>query len=338
MDDELHDRLGAWGDERGPDVDPAFAQRLEADLRSAAYFAPRAGATPPRRRHPLLRPGFVLGALVLVALASAVLLARTGGDGTDVLVIEETGGATVTLPGGSSMPATDGTELPDGTIVEVSPAGFAVIGGIVLPPDSRALIIDGVVELLDVTPESTPTAAPSATPTSTPDVQIEVPPIGVTPEPEPTQRPQLEPAPTTRPTPTARPQPTPTTRPTATPEPRPTTSPAPDPTPTVAPEPEITLERSNIGPQRARLAWAVTDAESVRRFEVRIRRGDTIRTAAVLRRPDARQLVVERPERDRVFYRVLAIGEDGQVLARSNEVRVTSGENRPPPTPTDGEG
>ena len=86
-------------------------------------------------------------------------------------------------------------------------------------------------------------------------------------------------------------------------------------------------KRSNIGPQRARLTWAVTNPESVRRFDVRIRRGDTIRTAAVIRRPDARELVVERPQRDRVFYRVLAIGENGQVLARSNEVRVTSGDD-----------
>ena len=59
-------------------------------------------------------------------------------------------------------------------------------------------------------------------------------------------------------------------------------------------------------------------------FEVRIRRGDTIRTAAVIRDPSVRELTVERPERDRVFYRVRAIGEGGEILARSNEVRVTS--------------
>ena len=89
-----------------------------------------------------------------------------------------------------------------------------------------------------------------------------------------------------------------------------------------------------VGPQRTRLTWTVTSPDAVTGFEVRVRRGDTIRTAAVLRRPNVRELVVERPERDRVFYRVLAIGEGGQIIARSNEVRVTNGENRPEATPT----
>lgn len=341
MDDELRKRLDAWGTDPGPEVDPVFAQRLEADLRSAAYFTP----TPPppsSRRHPLLRPGLVLGALVLAALAAVVVVAGRDHP-TEVLVIEDTAGATVTLPGDTAMAAVDGTELPDGTIIDVSPEGFVVVGGIVLPPDSRARIVDGVVELIEVavvpTPTPTPpaTADPTATATATPEATTEAPPAPVTPTPDPTPA-APQPTPTAEPeiraTPTAAPDPTATAPPEPTPEPRPTATPTAEPSPTPALAPEVTLERSNLGPQRSRLTWAVTNPDDIRGFEVRIRRGDTVRTAAVLRRPNVRELVVERPERDRVFYRVLAIGDGGEVLATSNEVRVTNGDVGPEPTPT----
>ena len=341
MDDELHDRLENLGADPGPAPDPAFAERLEADLRSQAYFAPRDRAHAAPARRALLRPGLVLGALLLVALASVLVVSR-GGDEADVLVIENGLGATVTLPDGDTVAGGSGVALPDGSLIEVAADGFALIDGIVLPPGSIATVVDGVLELTAVPAIVVPTPTPSPTPDLTTSPQAEPTPTAVadpTPTAEPTTPPEIAPSPT--PSPTARPTPTAPPDPTATARPRPTPSPAQDrtpqerptatATPTATPEPtvvdrapEIVLDRANLGPRRAQLTWSVTAPDGILGFQVRVRRGDTVRTAAVLRDPDARALTVERPERDRVFYRVLAIGRDGEVVARSNEVRVTN--------------
>ncbi len=345
MDDELHDRLENLGADPGPAPDPAFAERLEADLRSQAYFAPRDRAHAAPARRGLLRPGLVMGALVVLAL-SAVLVVSRGGEEPDVLVIENGLGATVTLPGGDTVAGGSGVALPDGSLIEVAADGFALIDGIVLPPGSIATVVDGVLELTAVPAIVIPTPTPTPTPSPTPDLattpEAEPTPASVadpTPTAEPTTPPEVAPSPT--PSPTARPAPTAPPNPTTTASPRPTPSPEQDGTPrerptatatptatpeptVVDPAPEIVLDQANLGPRRAQLTWSVTAPDGVLGFQVRVRRGDTVRTAAVLRDPEARALTVERPERDRVFYRVLAIGSDGQVLARSNEVRVTN--------------
>ena len=95
MDDELRRRLDDLRGDTGPTPDPSFAQRLEADLRSQAYFAPSPDAPEPRRPL-LLRPGFVLGALVAVALASMLVISQVGDD-AELLAIEDSAGATVIL-------------------------------------------------------------------------------------------------------------------------------------------------------------------------------------------------------------------------------------------------
>ena len=323
MDDELRHRLDHLRDDAGPGPDPSFAQRLEADLRSHAYFA--SGGEAPRGRRPvLLRPGFVLGALVLVAFAAMVVITQLD-DGGETLAIDDSAGATVTLPSGERLAGADGVELPDGTIVDVGLDGFALIDGIVVPGGAQATIVDGIVELVAV---PSPTAAPTAAP-PTPQPTVEPAPTSTV-EPESRPAPTATPAPTPDPTATPAPTPTPTAEPTPTPEPertpepRPTATTRPEPTPPVVVDPQVVLERENLGPQRSLLAWTVSPDDRVLGFHVRVRRGDTVRTAAVIREPGVRELTVERPERDRVFYRVLAIGEGGEVLARSNEVRVTS--------------
>ena len=62
-DNDLNERLRAWGNEPTPPIDGAFANRLEVDL--------RVRATNPDRRRPwfslLLRPSFVAAALLVVA-------------------------------------------------------------------------------------------------------------------------------------------------------------------------------------------------------------------------------------------------------------------------------
>ncbi|MEM7286011.1 MAG: hypothetical protein AAF480_06635 [Actinomycetota bacterium] len=323
MDDELRRRLDDLGEDPGPTPDPSFAQRLGADLRSQAYFTPAAAPTPAARPL-LLRPAFVLGAVLVVAVAVSLVLAQVGDD-AELLAIEDSAGATVILPGGESVAGASGVELPDGAVVEVAPEGFAIIDGIVVPAGARATIVDGIVELVAV---PSPTAGPSGVdPTPTPPVETAPTPTELAvatpttaPTSEPTARPTATPAPTATPVqaPTATPiaEPTPDTRPTSTPRPEPTAP--------VFVDPQIVLERQNLGPARARLTWTVTADDRVRGFEVRIRRGDTVRTAAVIREAGVRELTVERPERERVFYRVLAVGEGGEVIARSNEVRVTN--------------
>ena len=64
MNDEQKAGLEAWGDEPTPTPDPAFGERLEADLRSAAYFAPKESVSASPR---LLRPALVLAAILAVA-------------------------------------------------------------------------------------------------------------------------------------------------------------------------------------------------------------------------------------------------------------------------------
>ena len=319
MDDDLRRRLEDLDDDAGPGPDPSFAQRLEADLRSQAYFTPGAGAPLPRRPV-LLGPGLLLGAVLIVAFASMLVISRFDDDG-ETLAIDDSAGATVTLPGGETVAGVDGIELPDGTIVDVGIDGFAIIDGIVVPGGARATIVDGVVELIAV---PSPTPAPTAVP-PTPEPTVNAAPTPTAaPDPTPTAAPTPDPTVTPAPTPTATPEPTATPQPERTPEQRPTPTPEPEPTSPVLVEPQVVLERENLGPLRSRLTWTVTGPDRVRGFEVRVRRGDTIRTAAAIREPGVRELTVERPERDRVFYRVLAIGDGGEVLARSNEVRVTS--------------
>lgn len=339
MDDELHERLRRWGSDTPTPTDDAFADRLESHLRATA------AADAPRRAPALVRPGLILGVLLVAVIAlGSVWLSRA--DEPEVLVMDDTSGATIVLPGGAPMAAMPGDELPDGTIIEIGPDGFAVVGGIVLPAGSEATVVMGVVELRVTAPPPTaepPTGVPpddeppsdvapseTATPTSVPTA---TPTVAATPTPTPsvvTPGPATTPQPRATPTPAATATPPPTVRPTSTPPPAPTitavatSTPEVQPSPTAAAQPTVTLERTNLGPRRARLTWTVTSPDAVAGFEVQIRRGDEVRTAAVLREPGVRELTVERPQRDRVFYRVLARNADGEIVASSEEIRVTS--------------
>ena len=334
MNDEIKRRLESWGSAPTPDVDPLFAERLDADLRSAAYFAPTPEPDP--RRRLIMRPAFVLAGLVLVAAIATVAVGLWDTDNREVLVLGDASSSSVTVPGQTAMPAEAGAALPDGTIIDVGPGGFALVSGVVIPADTRALVVDGHVELLE--PEVAIAPTPTATPTPTDRTDGRV----ATPSPERTATTRPTPALTPASTPVTPDVPPPTARPTSTPteraEPTPTATPETEPTataePTATPSPQppsdepadivVTLQRSNLGPNRAVLTWAPTATEGIRGWEVRVRRGDTVRTVAVLRRRGARELVVERPDVLRIFYTVAALDADGGVLAVSNEVRVPS--------------
>ncbi|MGI9621538.1 MAG: hypothetical protein ACR2PK_01780 [Acidimicrobiales bacterium] len=331
MNDDLEKRLRDWGRSVTPEPDPDFAQRVEADLRSAAYFSP-APEEPRARPRFTLRPALVLGMFVLLAGAAALVVANLNDDETETLAMEEAEGASVIGPSGAAAPAETGTELPDGTIIEVGSNGFAVVGGIVLPPDSVAVIVDGHVEFLGAFPtpatRTAPTPSPTAAPTS-PAILVPEPNTETTPPPPPTverepQDPTVKPS-TPRPTapPTAEPtkSATPQVSPTATPEPTPTATATDDPTPAPV-DVRIGLRSVNLGPKRAQLNWVVDGAEQVDRWRIRARRGDSIATVAVLRESDPRSIVVARPESGRVIYWIVALDAEGNRLASSNEVAV----------------
>lgn len=328
MNDDIRRRLEDWGNSRTPEPDADFAQRTEADLRSAAYFSPSPEG-PRDRRGWVLRPALVLSALVLLGGAAALFLSLRGDDDPETLAMEEVESASVTRPGGSSGPGTVGSELPDGTLIEVSPEGFAVIGGIVIPADSIAVIVDGHVELVEIgvlpDPTTTPTSTTAQTTRPTPTVAA-VSPVPTAAAPTPSIEPE-----------TASASPAPTTQPTATPNtvqpqdevtPQAAT-PSPQPTPTLEPTPpsppvKVGLRSANLGPNRAELVWSAEGADQVSRWRIRARRGDSIATVAVVRASTARSLVVSRPDVGRVLYWVVAIDAEGNRLATSNEVVVTS--------------
>ncbi len=332
-DDELQNELERWGGQQAPAPDPLFVDRLDGALRATSP----AGAEP--RRSPLLvRPAMIMAFAAAVISAAVLLASPWSNNGVETLVMQQSSNTTVTVPGADPSPAGEGDELPDGTVIDVGPDGFAVVDDIVLPPDSRSVIVDGLLEVTG--PEvPAPTAGPTPQPTPTSDrAVIGEPTARVTATPTPTPAPPDDapvPQPTTIPapsTPTARAQsPTATAAPTTTPTAEPTGTATPTATtqrPTSTPQPidaAISLASTNLGPRRALLSWSVTPADAhVAGWQVRVRRGDTVRTAAVIRRGGVRELTVERPQRDRVFYRVVAIGPDAEVLAVSDEVRVNA--------------
>ena len=86
------------------------------------------------------------------------------------------------------------------------------------------------------------------------------------------------------------------------------------------------LGRTYLDAERARLGWVSNDAGTVSAWQVEVRRGDIVRTVETLG-PRRATVIVPRPERNRVFYRIIGIDDAGAVVARSNEVRVTSGDS-----------
>ncbi|MFT7598132.1 MAG: hypothetical protein ACI8TP_001053 [Acidimicrobiales bacterium] len=74
----IEQRLESLGSERGPDVDGAFANRLEADLRLA--MADRTGST----RRPLWQPVLAGAAALLAIVVGVAVLANSGSNGVDI--------------------------------------------------------------------------------------------------------------------------------------------------------------------------------------------------------------------------------------------------------------
>lgn len=60
MNDDIERRLEAWGSASAPDPDPDFSARLEADLRSQAYFGSGCQAPDPSPRRQVFRPAVLV--------------------------------------------------------------------------------------------------------------------------------------------------------------------------------------------------------------------------------------------------------------------------------------
>lgn len=325
--DDLERRLEEWGGQPAPPPDPAFAERLERDLRSQAYFSP-AGATPtgPRR---VFRPALVMGATLLVAVG--VWLGLRDGSEARAVVMSEASGTDITRPGEPEEPGQSGDVLPDGTRISVDDTGTAVIDGVVLGGGTEAVVVDGRIEVLLTDPTATPadeptptaTRTPTARPTSTPAVVAP----GSTPRPAPTAGPTEPPA--VRPT--AAPTATPPPRPTRTPAPDPTATPRPTATPTATPTPQptaveperltVSLRAERLTARRALLVWEAPRRDDIAGWEVVAITVDGSRTLALLRDPGIREIRIERPDNLQTRYRVRARSADGTVLGVSNPVR-----------------
>ncbi|MGI9604892.1 MAG: hypothetical protein ACR2P0_02015 [Acidimicrobiales bacterium] len=350
MNDELRDRLEEMASAPTPRVDGAFANRLEADLRAST-------PSPSDSHHPrlfdwLLRPGAIVVAAALIV--GVVTLTRS--DPAMAVEMFAAEGTTVSIPGADSI--TDGAaglELPDGSRIDVGPAGRAIVAGVVLEAGATAMIVDGTVEIVDAGPSRTDAPAETDRPSTTAvgpaitdrpndsDVATDSTAAGrpTTTAPDRDAPPQrdttstVEPDPilpadgsdsTVAPSSTTIPPDTTTTAPAPTDPPASTTQPPP--TTTVdSPAPvelAVGLEASRIRDGQTTLFWNTRgDTSEISGWVVRARVGDSSEVIAVIRQADVRRLRVTVTD-DAVEFRVIARSGEGEVLAASRLVAPTT--------------
>lgn len=326
--DDLGDRLTRWGHESTPDLDGAFANRLETDLRVQSL------APDPRRRFGalLFRPALVLGVAAVVVMGF-LFVQMNDDEGAEVFLVAAEG-TSVSIPGSpTTVDGVAGLDLPEGTQIRVGPNGSAIVAGVVLEAGTTAMIVDGQIELFDVPTDRVPTdRVPTDRPTTT-----TVPPTSDSVR---NDRPPTSPSTSTAPTSTV----TPATAPPATATPRTTIAPAttsststtrpsttvpstpttadPAPSTTVPTDRRVAVELSveAVRNQQAVLAWRVSgSSDAIAAWEVRARRGDEVQRIVLIRESAARRLRVEIPARN-VMYKVLARAADGTILAQSEWV------------------
>jgi hypothetical protein len=331
MNDDLQRRLDALANEATPSVDPVFADRLDSHLRSLA-----AEPVPTPFLQRLLRPSVLV--VAAMAIAGAVFLVTRTAEPTQLEFAAATG-TSVSIPG--DIAVTDGAQgllLPEGTRITVGPDGSAEVGGVILEPGTVAVVVNGVVEVVELAPVQTvqpvPTTAPAAPTTETTASETTVAPTTTT---EPTASTDadadavVEPddgaattttstpvAPTTSTTTTTQtPETTTTAAPTTTVPPEPTEPPSGE---RVQPSIALTITEGQNG--QAVLTWTIepTDVE-VAGWVVRRGRGENSEVAAVLRRPEVRRQRVAVPDRN-VAWQLVARDADGELIARSNIVRL----------------
>lgn len=333
-DDELTERLTHLGQAPTPPPDPAFANRLDAHLRTLHH-----DGAPVRSR---FRGWALAGAAGVVAVVAVLASTLVGGE--PVVVMTAAADTEVVLPGEAATPGSAGQRLPDGARIVVSPDGEAVVGGVVLGPGAEAVVVGDRLEVLPgdetvvVTPTTTDTPPPgSETTNSTSDPESDSDPDGGS-EPDgdgPTSVPATD-GPATSPTtagddrttttPTARPTTATTARPTTTPTTTPTTRPATTPTTdaattsTTRSEPVLELVATVSGADRIVLDWTLGGSPDPARWRIEAVAGDRVATLVVLRDGSIRTTTVARVDARRVGFRVVAISAGGEDLLASEIV------------------
>lgn len=311
--DDVQRRLEQWGNDEQPSVDGAFANRLDAQLRVQHRDASDA-------RRPIWQPAILALAALLVVVGGVFAFTRSDTD--DLVVMAAATQTEVELPGGEIVAGAAGLELPDGTIISVGADGSAVIAGVVLEADTRAVIVDGQLEIQT---RSDAIDAGGTQPSSTVAPTSTRPADGASTTAPPSTRPTTSSTGATTTTTSRRSTTTAVTAPqtatTQTSAPRTTETRTTDgPPPTTAPDPVVTLdwvERDG----RIRLTWTYVGPDTLAGWHITVSAGDRVRTLAVLRDPAARAITVERLD-GAATYRVAARDGDGQVIAESNAVVV----------------
>ena len=154
-------RLREIGRTDTPPLDGDRLARIEARVLAtvAEPLVPQpsvAGVDGRRRIAPMIA---IAAALLVLAVLGAVALAARGRD--DGLVIEAAEGVVIDVPGGEPTAGSSGDRLPDGTVVEIGPAGSATIDGVAYGP-GRYLVGGGT--LRPDRPEASPAGDSDETP------------------------------------------------------------------------------------------------------------------------------------------------------------------------------
>ncbi|MEM9656450.1 MAG: hypothetical protein AAGA65_30520 [Actinomycetota bacterium] len=340
-DHELTEQLTRMGRAPTAEVDPAFADRLDAHLR--VRHVEVVGGRPDRWPIGRLLIGTAGATVVMVVLLSLTVF-RTS---QPVVIMTAAAGTDVVLPGEAPSPGAAGQELPDGTRIVVADDGEAVVGGVVLGPGSEALVVSGRIEILDLSgsdrpdppddalPETsnpvvsvgptgddtTTTSVPDGSDDRTPTTAVDRPSDGDRDEADRDGDSDRTDSTTTPTTPSSTPTTntdtsgTTTTSTSAGPPPsdRPTTS-------VTDREPTVELTAESVGADRVFLMWNPSADADPRSWRIEAVSGDRTVTLVVLRDGSARTTTVARIDARRVGFRVVAVDADGQDVVSSELV------------------
>jgi hypothetical protein len=334
MSRDVRRRLEDAGRQPVPDVDPAFADALEARLLAVAVSTPPSPESP-RRRGPSWRIRLAAGGATLAVAALVIALAiaglRPAADDADLVALELVApvNVEVALADGTTLENPDGLLLPEGTVIVVGNGGSARIGDTVLGPGDVATVEHG-----DLRVEHRGGAVGSVTSTPVPTATRQ-PERTTAPTRAPTPRPDGTPKPTTTvatsaPTSAATrpPTPAPTTKPTDAP-PIATQAPTPSPTPAIV---RPRLRARLIDGPRIAVTWTATyRARSYALIVTGAASGpapDPVypgsRVIGTFARPPDLPLRFRVPAGvHEMRIQVIALRRDGSVLRRSNIVTIT---------------
>ena len=335
------DRLDQLGRSSVPPVAPAFAQRLEADLRTQ-HATRDAG---PRRRWALARPQLVVGALALVvALIGVVgLTARSAqqeGVSVDVLGQPEDGASSIspvfepTAAAVASPTATPAASTPVNPSLEAvvspvptlarpaSPTPVVEARATVIPTPSLAPATPGPGAAPTASPAPSPLPAPSPPPAPSPTVGTVATTLPVPTLAPPDLAPPTQAPPTLAPPTQAPPSPTPTAVVEATAVPLPTETPAPTSTPTVAPIRATCAPRVTVDAIGVVCEWQPIDSVDLSGYRVmRVRNGQARELVAEVAANET--IAIDRAVQagDTIVYRVLGVVGDA-VRSESEPITV----------------